>query len=74
MASFAEQFAEAPILVTLSLGSLVACVLMFAGTLLLLPQGVSDSTEPFWLAILVVGVTVTALWNVLYPLYENYLA
>ncbi|MCT9094701.1 hypothetical protein [Haloarchaeobius sp. HME9146] len=74
MASIAEQFSQAPVLVSLSLASLVASVLMFGGTLALLPTGLSDSTEPFWLAIVVVGVAITVIWNVLYPLYENFLA
>ncbi|WP_435334190.1 hypothetical protein [Haloarchaeobius sp. TZWWS8] len=67
----AEQFSQAPVLVSLSLGSLVASVLMFIGTIALLPQGFTATTEPFWLAILAVGVSIPVVWNVLYPLYDR---
>ncbi|WP_435359821.1 hypothetical protein [Haloarchaeobius sp. DFWS5] len=70
MGSIADQFGQAPVLVTLSLSSLAASVLMFVGTIALLTQGLTDVTEPFWLAILVTGVAITVIWNVLYPVYE----
>jgi hypothetical protein len=72
MASLGDQFREAPVLVSLSLGSLLACVGLFFGTMALLALGYTDGTRPLWLAVIAVGVAVTVLWNVLYPVYDEY--
>lgn len=74
MASLGDQLREAPVLVSLSLGSLLACVGIFFGTLALLVLGYTDGTRPLWLAVVAVGVGVTVLWNVLFPVYDAYLA
>ncbi|MFD1646688.1 hypothetical protein [Haloarchaeobius litoreus] len=74
MASLADQFRAAPVLVSLSLGSLLACVGLFFGTMALLALGYTDGTRPLWLAVVVVGVAVTVLWNVCYPLYDAFAA
>lgn len=74
MASLADQFRAAPVLVSLSLGSLLACVCLFFGTMALLGLGYDAGTRPLWLAVVAVGIGVTVLWNVLFPLYDAYLA
>lgn len=74
MASLVDQFRAAPVLVSFSLGILLACVAAFTGTMALLGLGYTDGTRPLWLAVIAVGVGITVLWNVLFPLYDRYLS
>ncbi|WP_435348174.1 hypothetical protein [Haloarchaeobius sp. HRN-SO-5] len=71
MASLSAQFREASVLVSLSLASLLACIGMFVGTMVLLVVGFDRSTDVLWLTVVGVGVGVTVLWNVLFPLYDR---
>lgn len=62
-----------PVAVTLELGSLVGCVLLFVGTIAALASGPPTLNEWLWVAIVGAGAALVLLWTFVVPLYERYL-
>ena len=71
VADLRDSFGDQPIFTLLYLYSLLAAVCLLPATLLLIVQGVSPRNEPYWLAVVAVGVSISVVWTVAYPVYDQ---
>jgi low affinity Fe/Cu permease len=71
LAGIAAQFRAHPIAMTLELGSILVCCLLFAGTFVLLSSGAPTGRGDAWLVLIGVGVAFVLFWTALVPLYER---
>ncbi|RQG94683.1 hypothetical protein [Natrarchaeobius chitinivorans] len=65
------QFREHPVALTLEVGSVLVCVLLFVGVLVLLASGPPTGTATPWLAVVGIGAAFVLFWTALVPLYER---
>ena len=71
IADFVARVRAIPIAAVLELGSMLVCVLLFVGTLVLLSSGPPTGRGDFWLALIGLGTAFVVFWTVLVPLYER---
>lgn len=71
IADLRSQFRAYPVATVLELGSLVVCVMLFAGTLGLLTRGPPTGTGTPWLILVGLGAAFVVFWTGLVPLYER---
>jgi membrane protein DedA with SNARE-associated domain len=71
LADLRDSFGTQPVFTLLYLYSLVAAVVLLPATLLLAVQGVTPGNEVLWVAVVAVGVSISAVWTVAYPVYDQ---
>ncbi|MFA9427410.1 hypothetical protein [Natronorubrum sp. A-ect3] len=71
IADLVAQIRAVPIAAVLELGSVLVCVLLFLGTLVLLSSGPPTGRGDLWLALIGLGTAFVVFWTVLVPLYER---
>lgn len=71
VAELRDSFGDQPIFTLLYLYSLVAAICLLPGTLALAVLGVTPGTEPLWLAVVAVGISISGVWTVAYPVYDE---
>ncbi|WP_254762477.1 hypothetical protein [Natrinema marinum] len=71
LAGIAARVREYPVAAILELGSVLVCLLLFAGLFVLLLNGVPTGRGDPWLALIGVGVAFVLFWTALVPLYER---
>lgn len=71
IASLAAQFRAHPVATALELGSVLVCVLLFVGTLVLLSSGPPTGRGDPWLVLVGIGAAFVVFWTALVPLYER---
>ncbi len=71
LAGIAARIREYPAAAIFELGSVLVCLLLFAGTFVLLSTGVPTGRGDPWLALIGVGVAFVLFWTALVPLYER---
>lgn len=62
---------EHPVAAALEIGTLLACVVLFVGTIALLASGPPAGRGDPWLVLIALGAAVVLLWTVFAPLYER---
>ncbi|WP_254830108.1 hypothetical protein [Haloglomus salinum] len=72
LAELREQFREHPRVVVRGLGELTTVAVLLLGTFALLPQGVTDGTRPFWIALVALGAAFVLLPTLVDPLRHEY--
>jgi hypothetical protein len=72
LAELREQFREHPRVVVRGLGELATVAVLLVGTFVLLPQGVTDGTRPFWVALVALGTAFVLLPTLMDPLRHEY--
>ena len=70
-AGLLEAIREHPVAMALEIGTLVACVALFLGTITLLVSGPPMGRGDPWLAVIGLGVAVVLLWTLVVPLYDR---
>ncbi|MDS0476248.1 hypothetical protein [Natrinema sp. 1APR25-10V2] len=71
LAGIAARIREYPIAAIFEFGSVLVCLLLFAGTFVLLSTGAPTGRGDPWLALIGVGVAFVLFWTALVPLYER---
>ncbi|ELY54900.1 hypothetical protein [Natronolimnohabitans innermongolicus] len=71
LADIAAQFRAHPVATLLELASVVVCIGLFLGTLLLLSSGAPTGRGGPWLALIGVGAVFVVFWTALVPIYER---
>jgi phosphatidylglycerophosphate synthase len=71
-AELREQFREHPRVVVRGLGELATVAVLLVGTFALLTQGVTASTRPFWVALVVLGTAFVLLPTLIDPFRQAY--
>lgn len=61
---------EHPVSGSLQVFSLFGSLLMIPLVFVLLFQGVTASNRLLWDSVVVVGICITVIWNVVYPVYD----
>lgn len=72
LAELREQFHEEPRAVVRGLSELATVSVLLVGTFALLPQGVTERTRPYWLALVALGVAFVLLPTLVDPLRKEY--
>ena len=67
---FIIQIKANPISVSLLLYSLIGSFVMLTATFLLITQGVTDRNQILWYSIIFVGISITVIWNIAYPVHD----
>lgn len=71
VAELRDSFGDQPIFTLLYLYSLLAAVCLLPATLALVVLGVTPGNEPLWLGAVAVGVSISVIWTVAYPVYDR---
>ena len=74
VADLRDSFGDQPIFTLLYLYSLLAAILLLPATLALVVLGVTPGNELLWLGAVAVGVSISAIWTVVYPVYDRVVA
>ena len=72
LASLLADVRDQPIAVTLEVGTVVLCVLVFLATFSALAAGPAIAPDGLWLAVIVVGAALVVLWTAIVPVYERF--
>ena len=63
-------FRQYPFWATMDMVSLILGLLLLPMTFVLITRGVTTSTQIFWQLVIGIGIGITILWNIVYPVYK----